>query len=393
MATGPLEHATELVERPKRMGFGGFLRHASQRIRHYANAPQPPPDRGDKWERIFYGAAHPLLGFKLVLRDPELLKDALVPAFWLFAFCSVVALMSTDDVYTGHRKWLDHLRNLAPFLRAMLPDDADAGLWIARVKTFYKTFAVLAAAPSVVFANHYARLAALVRWRLGLGACGPRELPWSTLIKRVIEQAILVAVTLLPVTWALHILPFGGHLSNLLLGAWGLHWVVVEAFDDARVLKPGETVEQAERAAEFAPRPWFVRAFQWLGARFPDPRSLPARVSFRFAAFIDRLSKPWREEIALLEKHPLLGTGFALATATLLATPILNFIFRPVIIAGGTHLLAHLEAEEEHDLALAEAAEKARMKALLDEHYGALGPPPQDGPGLPPLPKPPDRER
>ncbi len=305
MATGPLEHATELVERPKRMGFAAFLRHASQRIRHYANAPQPPPDRADKWERIFYGAAHPLLGFKLILRDPELLKDALVPAFWLFAFCSLVALVSTDGVYTGKRQWLEHLRQMAPFLRSMLPNDADAGLWIARVKTFYKTFALLAAAPSVVFANHYARLAALMRWRLGLGACGPRELPWSTLIKRVIEQAILVAVTLLPVTWALHILPFGGHLSNVLLGAWGLHWVVVEAFDDARVLKPGETVEQAERAAEYAPKPWFVRAFQWLGMRFPKPDSLPARVSFKFANFIDRLSKPWREEIALLEKHGL----------------------------------------------------------------------------------------
>ena len=31
---------------------------------------------------------------------------------------------------------------------------------------FYKTFAVLAPLPSLIFANHYARLAAMVRWRL-----------------------------------------------------------------------------------------------------------------------------------------------------------------------------------------------------------------------------------
>jgi hypothetical protein len=38
--------------------------------------------------------------------------------------------------------------------------------------------------------------------------------------------------------------------------------------------------------------------------------------------------------------------GFGLSTAALLATPILNLLFRPVIIAGATHLLGHIEKEE-----------------------------------------------
>lgn len=325
-------------------GAPGFVRHALARIGHYAREPQAPPARSDRLERLFYGAAHPLLGLRLLWRDPELRREALVPVFWMALICAVVAFANTD---------------------AESPT-----VWVDRLKHFYRTFAWLAPVPSVLFANHYARMAALTRWRLGLGACGPREQPLSTLIKRLLQQAVLVAATLLPLTVVLRVLPFGRALTNLVLGAWALHWVVVEAFDDARVLQPGETLAQAEGDANLAPRPWFVRTLHGLADRLPPRFTRTRRAANAFARFIDGLSKPWREEISLLEKNPFLAGGFALATAGLLATPVLNLLFRPAIIAGSSNLLAHLEKEEAEDRRVAREADAARS---LDA--AALGPP------------------
>jgi hypothetical protein len=138
--------------------------------------------------------------------------------------------------------------------------------------------------------------------------------------------------------------------AGALLGLWGLHWVVIDAFDDARVLLPGETLASAEAAAErLAPPPWFVRAF-YRGAehlrRAPYVPGFVAGLARKFAHVCDRLSVPWREEIALVEQHRALGLGFALATTALLATPVLNLLFRPIIIVAAVHLLGHLEPGE-----------------------------------------------
>ena len=51
--------------------------------------------------------------------------------------------------------------------------------------------------------------------------------------------------------------------------------------------------------------------------------------------------------------------------------------------AGSTHLLAHLEKEEEADLAIAKEAEQTRLRELMSERFGDLGPPAM-GPGAPP---------
>lgn len=350
MALEPAEVRTGLE--PHRGGVGAVIRHVWARIRHYAREPQAPPPRGERLERLCYGAAHPLLGLKLLFRDPELLREGLVPAAWLAGFCALIAFMSTPP--------------------------ADATEWAWRLQKFYTTFAVLAPVPSVVFANHYARMSALARWRLGLGACGPREQSLGTILGRFVRQTVLVAAGLIPITAVLHILPGGAALDALLLGAWALHWVVIDAFDDARVLQPGETLAQLDRAAELAPRPWFVRFFHGLADRAPAkmPRALP-RMLHRFAEWVDRLSKPWREEIALVEKNPVLSGGFALATGILLATPVLNLLFRPLIIAGSANLLHHLEVEERADQAAAEAALAARAQQALPGRFEELEPPPE----------------
>src|SRR5437763_1825037 len=82
----------------------------------------------------------------------------------------------------------------------------------------------------------------------------------------------------------------------------------------ALVLNPGQTVADLDAAAEKLPRVWFVRLLQNAAERLPVGR-WPVR---RFARFCDRLSLPWREEVLLIEHHPSLVVGFALATAGLL---------------------------------------------------------------------------
>jgi len=115
---------------------------------------------------------------------------------------------------------------------------------------------------------------------------------------------------------------------------------VVDAFDDARVLLPGETVRSAEATDRQAPPPWFVRWFRHAADRLPVIGG-PLRA---FARLCDRLSLPWRGEIALMEANPSIALGFALSTATLLAAPVLNLLFRPIILVASSHLLGHLES-------------------------------------------------
>src|SRR3954462_11746005 len=214
-----------------------------------------------------------------------------------------------------------------------------------RLKTFYRTFAVPAPVPSIIFAKHYARLAAQVRWKLGFGACGPREYPLFTSARRAVQQAIVIAIGLAPLAIVWHLIPFLGEwISKLVFGAWAVHWVVVDAYDDARVLLPGETVKSAEETDRRAPSPWFVRAF--LHGADKIPFRPVAGLLRKFARFCDRLALPWRGEFALMEGQPFISTGFALMTATLLAVPVMNLLFRPIILVASSHLLGHLEAAD-----------------------------------------------
>jgi uncharacterized protein involved in cysteine biosynthesis len=292
-------------------------RWARQRFRSFSREMQPPPAKGDVASNVLYGAAQPILGARILLKDGELLREALVPAAWLAAFCAVCALVSP----------------------------ADGPIWAGRFKTFYRTFAVLAPVPSIIFAKHYARLAALVRWKLGFGACGPREYPVFTSFRRAVQQALVIAIALAPLALVWHFIPvLGQTISKVVLGAWAIHWVVVDAFDDARVLLPGENVKSAEATDQRAQSPWFVRMF--LRAADHIPVRPVAGMLRKFARICDRLSLPWRGEFALMEGHLTISAGFAFMTATLLAVPIMNLLFRPIILVASSHLLGHLEAED-----------------------------------------------
>jgi hypothetical protein len=300
-------------------------------------APTAPPDAHA--DRAVYGLMQPLLGARMLFADPELMKAALLPAGLLAAFCAFVAIF--------------------------VPWWSDGGV----VHRFYKTFAVLAPLPSVLLAGHYARLAAVARNKFGFGPAMPCIEPLGRALSRMLKQMLLGSIGLLPLTLALELVPFFGPLAaKVAVAVWALHWVVVDAFDSARVLQPGQTLRDLDALAEQAPQPWFVRLMA-RGQQLP----VVGRVLLRFARWCDRLARPWREEVALVEEHPSLMIGFALATAALLATPVLNLLFRPIVLIGAAHVLGRLEGHGQLALAAAGAPSPSPSRSSSDS---SLPPPP-----------------
>ena len=296
------------------------IRRALARVRGYSRGVQAPPV--EQTDQALYGFAQPILGIRVLLTDPELLKEALYPAGLLGAACALYASFGGDG---GH--------------------------WASWFSRFYKAFAAMAPLPSFFFANHYARLAAMIRWRLGFGACGPREMPWGMLAGRMIRQALIVAIGIAPVVALAHAIPgLGNVLSGIALGIWSLHWVVADAFDDAQVCLPGESVKESVLRDRNAPQPWFVRWTNQAASKLPGILGAPLRW---FAKLCDKLALDSRGEIATMESNRPIALGFSLSTAALLATPVLNLLFRPIIIAGSTHLLGQLEKDEIREISAA----------------------------------------
>jgi hypothetical protein len=274
-----------------------------------------------------YGFAQPILGARILLADPELLKEALYPGALLALACAAWASVSHHDA--GTLGWFGE---------------------------FYKAFAALAPLPSVIFANHYARLAAIIRWRLGFGACGPREMPLGMLIGRLVRQTLIVAIGIAPVVGLLNVVPFVGRwISAAVLGVWGLHWIIADAFDDAQVCLPGESVRESINRDRRAPSPWFVRWLNIAAGKLPIGGGLVRR----FARLCDKLALDSRGEIEIMENNRSVSLGFGLSTAALLAIPGVNLLFRPIILASASHLVGQIEAAEEqhHHHALPEHPE------------------------------------
>jgi uncharacterized protein involved in cysteine biosynthesis len=237
------------------------------------------------------GLLLPVRGAKMLARDPELRRLALTPAAWLAILCATLAVLT-------------------------------AGFGGAMVHRFYVVFAALAPLPTLIFGQHYARLAAETRRRLG-EEVSPVDDSIARSLGRVLMQVILAGIGLLPLTLALKFVPLAGKpLAKAVLALWALHWIVVNALESGRALKPGQTVEDLDRVDESARAPWFIRLM----------RQIP--LLGWFAAVCDGLASPWRSEIDHMERSPAMAVGFALTTAVLLCTPVLNLFFRPVVIAA-----------------------------------------------------------
>jgi uncharacterized protein involved in cysteine biosynthesis len=283
---------------------------ARTRLRQNVTDPTPPPD--DSWlARVAWGFAQPLLGLRTVVREPELRRASIIPVLGLAALCTLAA-------------WGESSR----------PEGKS--FFVA----WYATLLALAPIPSLLFARHYARVAARAHRVLGLGAVEPfykrtvRTL-WETLV-----MVIAIAVGLAPVVWLVGTLPGVGRVLALVLGAgWTLNWIVIEAFDSARTLAPGDTTEAADARAMRLPQPWFVRIYIFDA---PVP-GLIRGLGRALAGPIGRLVREWRAELLLVERAPAVSIGFGAATAVLLAVPGLNLMFRPAVVAGATHVRARFE--------------------------------------------------
>ncbi len=281
------------------------------------------PPRERTFDRFLYGLAQPLIGARFLLRHSQLLKSALYPALLLGLFCATIS-------WVGSGGSAEHF-----------------------VRRFYRTFVALAPLPSIVFARHYARLAASAHQKLGFGDCGPRIEPLAIAIRRAVFQAILIVLAAAPALALLRVIPLiGRRLAWFAAGIWALYWVVIDAFDDARTLKRGETLAEAELKDRSAPPAWFVRGLYRICNHVPPGLT---RLTRSFTWLCDRLSLAWREEMAVVESQPWVAIGFGLMTAALIATPLLNLLFRPIVIVASVHLLGQVNRES--------AAEEATFKS------------------------------
>jgi hypothetical protein len=259
------------------------------------------------------GLLQPVHAATLLVRDRELLAQALIPAGLLLLFCL----------------W-------AGLFHALL--SSEPGILWPMLKTGVRIFAVLAPVPSIVMANHYARLSAQAHERLQLGACQPRRMPILTSARRAIHQALVVLIAIAPLSLSARLLPWvGDRLAAGLLLVWALLWIVIEALDDASVERGQPMTDVVEPVEPWTP--WFLWPVHQASARLPRPLARP------LGWFTDRASRlcaPWRHEIVLVARHPPLMLGFATATAALLCTPVLNLVFRPITIVAAVRLLGQL---------------------------------------------------
>jgi hypothetical protein len=175
---------------------------------------------------LWFGMQQPLIGLRVVVREPALRRIAAVPVLFLVGLCLLVA--------TSERAW------------------------VAGIELFFATMLSLAAVPVVLFGGTYRRLAAAARGPLGLAPRGAARPSLGSAIANAISQMILVAIGLVPVYLFVEFMAewagVGGLFVGLawLLGAlWTLHWIAIEALDNAQTLAP----------AADQPRP-FARLFE-----------------------------------------------------------------------------------------------------------------------------------
>ncbi len=300
-----------------------------QRLRWYTREVLPIPPATVPWARFYYGLAQPLLGMRVILRDRRLLGDALAPVLFVALVCAVVAAAITEEVDDA-----DAMR-LAGYV---LP-------WsVAYVIVFFATFASVAPVPPMLFARHYARLAARARVELGHDPQAPYLKRLGQSASETIVQTLVIAFGVAPWTLVIALVPvFGALCAFVVQLLWTMHWMVVEALDSGRTLAQGDDVELArarERAVRFTP--WFVRIVA-------DVKGTPWRQALTPARMVNEISetlvRDWNPELRIMERERALAAGFGVGVLIVLAIPGVNLLFRPALVVAATNLRAQLERE------------------------------------------------
>jgi hypothetical protein len=299
---------------------GGGWRDAIAFVRTNVLEPGPPPAVHHVRARFLWGLAQPLLGMRVILRDRQMLGDALFPVVTVAAFCAIGAWIAADE-FDGGRL---------------------SSLW-AGIVAFFAGFIALAPVPPFLFARHYARMAARARALLELDPRDPWLEPIGVSLWKTIAQSLVIALGGIPFLILLAVPLAGTVLVVPAQGLWTLHWMVVEGLDNGRTLVPGTTVEQVTRAEEALRHdPWFHR---WLD-RIPSSKIVKLLAPLRMLLEIVRaLGRPWSHETRLVEEQRAIASGFGIGVVALLAIPGLNLFFRPALVVGAAHLRGQIERE------------------------------------------------
>lgn len=283
-----------------------------KKLQNHAKELTPPPPEGRR-QAILYGFVQPWLGVRILLQHRHLLRMAIGPVVIFICICFALAVLQSEG--------------LSPWL------------WL---KTSYLAIIAAAPLPPVLFVHSYARLAAETRNQLGHGPRTPYLRGMGRAVKESILQTIVIAIGLAPLILLLKIIPgIGTLLAAVLTGLWTLHWIVVEALDNAHTLPFGQT----ETNKLLERQPWFLRVYKPRTGTKLRRWHKPLQ---KWSRLLARLTKQWHHELLILETHPWICLGFSLGIAVLLAIPGLNLLFRPAIIVASARLRGYIDLGRNH---------------------------------------------
>lgn len=258
---------------------------------------------------MLYGAAQVIAALRALRKSSALRKAALWPAFLnALAVAAIASLAVWDD-------W-----------------GVDGAGWHWAALKFAAVFTICAALPPTVLHPLWVKVAQRTRTELGLPPEPPEEVHgYARMVvhetKKAFQQAIIGGtIGLLPILMLLGILPGTNVLEPLVIMAWAIYWMLIDAFEfcigESRMPMP-------PRAA------WFAR---WAFAYGNGDYWWSFRIVRKFGHWLHRLARPWRREIAFTESHAPATVGFGLALSMVFAFPVLGLIFRPVAIIAATRL-------------------------------------------------------
>lgn len=291
------------------------LRQAKAALAFYAaeSTAQPRPGRVD---RLLWGLGASFHSVRTIWRDRALLRSALLPTgltlLGAAAFAAVVALRGASlDLEPGE--------TASP----------------RGVQAFLITFVTLASMPPTILQRQWMRVAHQARRALGLPP-GEDPFPGEGFLamlwregRKTIRQGLVVSLGLLPVVLFIRLLPFGDGEATALGAVWAFYWVVVDAFELPIEVLPGPRHP--------TPSPWYSRGLGWLGRL-----ARPLRFFGWAGRLLEKLARPWGEEVRFTERHPWETAGFAAGIGVVLAIPLVGLFFRSVAITAATDLIGRL---------------------------------------------------
>jgi hypothetical protein len=242
------------------------LRQASAALVFYAGEAAALPRPG-RFDRFLWGLGASLRATRMIWRDRELQRSALLPTALTLLGAALFAGLIASSRAGG----------------APEPGEPPSPRGL---QAFLVTFVALASMPPTILQRQWMGVAHQARRALGLppgedpfpGESYPAML-WREGLK-TIRQGLVVSLGLLPVVAFIRLLPFGDSEAATLGAAWTFYWVVVDAFELPIEVLPGPRHP--------TPTPWYSLALGWLGRR-----SRLLRFFAWAGRMLEKLARPW----------------------------------------------------------------------------------------------------